>query len=251
MFIHSGYFFFCYNNHMAKIKLNSLLADLRGKYGSTVFSSNGSGFYAKQLKPPVRRSSLPQQAQRSTFSTLSKSWDTLADSDKLLWKTYSERADNERTDWFGDPYYPSARAQYMSLNTLRVNSGAAATDTPPTSDLPYPLPSMSAMIAAVPGPDDSYIDALDVFPGDVAFVHVGISIWPRPGRLSPLLPYAIYGLIPVGDFGPVTIQDFITARFTYYDNTGRYSVSLASVSADYRMAAPVYCTGLLNTEAFT
>lgn len=233
---------------MAKIKLNSLLADLRGKLGTCVFSSNGSGYFVAQPKVGRQPRTPEQQNVRAIFAMLCGQWNALSIEDKELWTTYAERPDNERSDWFGDPYYPSNRSQYVSLNITRVWAGADTTDTPPTSDLPAPLPSMSAMFSASNDPVASWINNNDDFDASIEYVHVLLSAWPRPGRLSPVLPAKFLGCAPISIFGPVDISGVSSELFPLGGLTGRWYMEMRSVSADFRVSAPITLTAAFDEE---
>jgi hypothetical protein len=233
---------------MAKIKLNSLLADLRGRLGSCVFSSNATGFFVSQPKVGRQPRTPAQQTVRSGFSFLCSMWNSLSVEDKDLWRTYAERPDNERSDWFGDPYYPSNRSQFVSLNMSRLYAGEDPTETPPTSDLPAALPSMTGMFSSLNDPVASYIDNVDDFDASIEYVHVLISAWPRPGRLSPVLPAKFLGIIPVSYFGPVDISPITEELFPLGNLAGRWYMEMRSVSADFRMSAPITLSAAFDEE---
>ena len=236
---------------MARIKLNSLLADLRGRYGTTLFSSNGAGFYARPLSLPRNPRTIKQQTARGNFSTLISQWNALDVANKALWTTYAARADNERLDWFGDPYFPSNRSQYISLNTLRLTAGYPPVDEPPTTDRPDPLPQMKAMFSPTGSPDDSYIDAPDPFSPTIAFVAVYLSAWLRPGRLSPVTPPRWLGLFDVSYFGPIDVQSESEALFPFVSDAGRFAFYFNPVSSDFRLGTQVFCTAAFGEEAFS
>ena len=236
---------------MARIKLSSLLADLRGRYGTTLFSSNGAGFYARPIVIPRNPRTIKQQTARGIFSSLISQWNALETTDKALWTIYAARPDNERLDWFGDPYYPSNRAQFISLNTLRLTAGYPPVDVPPTTGRPDPLPQMKAMFSPAGAPDDSYIDAPDPFQPNNAFVAVYLSAWLRPGRLTPVTPPRWLGLFDVADFGPINVQTAAEALFPYGSDPGRFAFWFSPVSPDFRIGTQVHCTEAFDSEAYT
>ena len=236
---------------MARIKLNSLLADLRGRYGTTLFSSNGAGFYARPIVIPRNPRTLKQQTTRGIFSTLISRWNTLDSTDKDLWTTYAARPDNERLDWFGDPYFPTNRQQFISLNTLRLISGNLPVDEPPTSDRPNPLPQMKAMFSPTGTPNNSYIDAPDPFHVSVFYVAVYLSAWLRPGRLSPVTPPRWLGLYEATSFGPINVQSAAEDLFPYGSDPGRFAYFFAPVSIDFRLGTQVFCTAAFGEEAYS
>ena len=231
---------------MAKVKLNSLLADLRGKIGSTVFSSNASGFYASLPKTPRQPRTTMQSEYRNAFSYLSAAWTDVSVSDKALWTTYAERADNARLDWFGDTYYPSSRNQFISLNLCRLMAGESATETPPTSDLPLALPEMGGMYSPENDPDVSFVTNMDSFDASIEYVHVMLSAWPRPGRLSPVLPARFIAIIPTNLFPDVDISPVSSVLFPLSGQDGRWYMEFRPVSADFRVATARTATAAFN-----
>lgn len=232
---------------MARIKLNSLLADLRGRFGSVVVSSNKNGFYVKTLKTPTNPRTVLQSNHRLNFARLTYGWNLVSAPNKALWLTYSQRADNERLDWFGDPYYPDSRAQYISLNLMRIAAGLAVTDTPPTTDRPADLPDMLAGIDASGG-FDSYVDNDAAFDASIIYVHLAVSIATNPGRETPPTPFKFVGINPVSGTWPWVIQTELDTLYGYMAQTGTWFMAISPVSDDCRLGTTLYISAPMGEE---
>lgn len=233
---------------MAKIKLNSLLADLRGRLGSTVFSSNGSGFYAKPAAAPAQPNTSAQSLSRNRFSRLVSSWNLLTPAQRAGWTSYAAQVDNARTDWFGDTYYPNARAQFLIINTYRLLAGTTITDTAPTGALPAALPAMAAGVDPDGSGFTSYINHTAAFDASILAVHAAISITSSPGKNTPILPYKVLGINPAAGTWPWEIDGLLTTLYGYILDTGTWWLVLTPLSSEYRPGTPLYISALINSE---
>lgn len=233
---------------MAKIKLNSLLADMRGRMGAVVFSSNGAGFYASPLKTPIQPNTDRQSATRNAFSRLVKSWNLLSIAERAAWTAYAAQVDNARTDWFGDVYYPNARAQFISINTTRLLAGEDITATAPIGALPATLPAMTAGIDPDGSGFTSYIDAAATFDASILAVHAAVSITSSPGRNTPITPYKVLGINPVSGSWPWTIDSLLTALYGVILETGTWWLALTPLSDEYRPGTTLFINAPINQE---
>lgn len=233
---------------MAKIKLNSLLADMRGRLGSVVFSSNGAGFYASPLKTPVQPNSSLQSATRNSFSRLVKSWNLLSVSDRASWTAYAAQADTARTDWFGDSYFPNARAQFISINTARLLAAEDINATAPTGSLPAALPAMAAGVDPDGSAFTSYIDNSAAFDASILAVHAAVSITASPGRGTPITPYRVLGINPVSGTWPWEIDALLTALYGVLQDTGSWWLALTPLSDEYRPGTTLYINAPMGEE---
>ena len=233
---------------MAKLKLNSLLADLRGRFGSVVISSNRAGFFIKTLRTPTNPRSFSQSLHRSLFSRLVSSWSTLTPAERDTWVTFAARADNERLDWFGDGYYPSARDQFISIGIMRALAGAVFEPEAPTSDRPAALPDMLAGIDPLESLFTSYIDHDAPFDGSIAYVHAAVSITANHGRITPPVPFRFLGIHAVTDTWPWDIQAAFTALYGPTTAAGYWFLDLTPVSADFRTGSTIRIRALLGEE---
>lgn len=233
---------------MAKIKLNSLLADMRGRMGSVVFSSNAAGFYASPLKTPIQPNTARQSSTRNTFSRLVKSWNLLSSTDRATWTAYAAHVDNARTDWFGDTYYPNARAQFVSVNTARLLAGAAIIETAPIGALPAVLPAMGAGVDPDGSGFTSYINALAAFDASIFAVHAAISLTSSPGRNTPITPYRVLGINPVSGTWPWEIDGLLSALYGVILETGTWWLALTPLSDEYRPGTTLFINAPMGQE---
>lgn len=233
---------------MAKIKLNSLLADVRGRLGSVVFSSNAAGFHCRVLKAPAASVSVLQNAQRTRFSQLISAWNLLTPAERALWTTYAAQVDNVRYDWFGDPYYPNARAQFISINTARLLNGDTITATAPTGSVPSPLPSMSGGVDPSGVSFTSYVDHMAAFDASITYVHVSVSITNSPGRGTPILPFRFVLIRPTASVWPVEIDTELKAIYGYVLNAGSWWLSLMPLSSEYRPGTVSFISAEIGQE---
>lgn len=219
---------------MAKIKLNSLLADVRGRLGSVVFSSNAAGFHCRVLKAPSGSVSVLQNNQRTRFSRLVSSWNLLTPAERALWTTYAAQVDNVRYDWFGDPYYPNARAQFFSVNTARLLNGDTITATAPTGSVPAPLPAMGGGVDPSGVSFTSYVSNLAAFDASIMYVHIAISVTNSPGRSTPILPFRFVLIQPTASGWPVEIDAELSAIYGNIAQSGSWWFSLTPLSSEFR-----------------
>ena len=233
---------------MAKVKLNSLLADMRGRLGSVVFSSNAAGFHVRTLKTPSQPNTARQSAQRNLFSRLVGAWNLLSSTDRADWTTYAAQVDNVRADWFGDPYYPNARAQFVSINTARLQNADSITETPPAGALPSPLPSMGAGVDPSGAVFSSYIDALAAFDASILYVHAAVSLVSSPGRNTPISPLKFLGINPVSGTWPWEIDAALTTLFGPFPQTGSWWLALTPLSDEYRPGTTLFINAPIGEE---
>jgi hypothetical protein len=98
---------------MAKIKLN-IASAISGKSGGTVYSRNRGGAYMKAWSMPINPNTPAQSVQRQKFSSLSSSWKSLTDTQRLTWDTGTNNF--PQIDRLGDTFYLSGQGFYMQCN---------------------------------------------------------------------------------------------------------------------------------------
>lgn len=233
---------------MARVKLNSLLADLRGRLGSVVFSSNASGGHCYIYTPPIRRKNSRNASPELFFSTLVSSWSYLTPIQRAAWSTYAQQADNERQDWFGDPYFPSSRAQFISINMARLQSSYALTAVPPAGALPAPLPAFSAGVFSSSDVSDSYIDPNTAFDPSISYVYVSGVIAFSSARTTPPSDPHFFSIIPVTDPWPLVLNSYFSAVYGVVPDSGAWWIRLYPVSSEFRFGTGVYYTAAIGEE---
>jgi hypothetical protein len=233
---------------MAKIKLNSLLADIRGKMGGSVFSSNGAGYYVKVLTPPVNPRTPGQSTRRAQFAFLVRAWNFLSTGERDAWTDYAAQPDNTRQDWFGDPYLPASRAQFIIVNTLRLQAGMDYTVTPPAGSLPATLPTFSAGIDPQEDNFTSYIDPDAAFDASIEYVHASFCCVSSPSRYTPVLPLRFMAVYPATGPWPWLINQYVLDTYGAILTSGRWFIELTPVSDECRTYTAVRMSAALGEE---
>lgn len=233
---------------MAKVKLNSLLADVRGRLGSLVFSNNGSGFNVSVYRPPVNPRTSLQSQHRNTFSLIVRAWSVLSPAERALWSSYAAQLDNVRYDWFGDPYYPSSRAQFISINSSRIAAGEPLSVSPPTGALPAVLPGFEGAIYGSLSASTSFINPLAAFDASVHYVHLSCMLTFSAGRSSRPGPFRFIAVAPSAGPWPYDLSAWCSASFGLIPPSGRYFFSLVPLSSEFRPGSPLFFDNPVNME---
>lgn len=74
---------------MAKIKLSSLISDISGKVGGSIFQSSLSGHTVRNLNYPTNRKTDPQENIRNISIRLQKAWYDITPSQRTYWRKYA------------------------------------------------------------------------------------------------------------------------------------------------------------------
>ena len=132
---------------MAKIKLGSTLADIRGKINGHVFSKNRAGNYIKTKTSPINRNTSAQAIVRAFFSTLTKAWKGLTAAQRASWNSAVNNF--KRINSLADDVILTGHQLYISINR-RIQTIGGST----ISDAPFPetvAPVATASVAAAAG----------------------------------------------------------------------------------------------------
>lgn len=70
---------------MANIRTGSIVADIRGKVGTEIYSRNRGGAYVKNYVSPIQPNSIAQMTQRGMMATAVAAWQALSDPERQLW----------------------------------------------------------------------------------------------------------------------------------------------------------------------
>lgn len=119
-----------------KAKFGAIVVAGSGKVGGHVFSKNRGGAYMRTKVTPSNPNTVAQQNVRAILSSLSQSWSTLTEGQRLAWS--NAVADWTSTDIFGDIKNPSGINLYVRLNSVLLNSKQTIISTPPLKEeMPY------------------------------------------------------------------------------------------------------------------
>ncbi len=116
---------------MAIITLGGGVAAISGSIGGTTFSRNRGGPYMRTRAIPVNPNTIFQQAVRSIVSQLTSLWlNTLTDSQRAAWDTYSENVPLPNS--LGQPRNVGGLAMYVRSNVPRLQGPLPRVDDAPT-----------------------------------------------------------------------------------------------------------------------
>lgn len=131
-----------------KIKWSGIgMVDGRGKINGSVASKNRSGAYVRTKVTPVNRRTVAQQAVRSVFAGLSRSWSGLTDTERDTWNGAVQNFST--TDVFGDIRHPSGFNLFQKLNLNLLNVGLAPLQTAPYKSLSTAVVNVNADFSLV------------------------------------------------------------------------------------------------------
>jgi hypothetical protein len=130
---------------MARVTFGNVVAEARGKLGGIVFSRNTGGAYVRQKVSPVQPRTPAQLNQRSRLTAVSKVWETLSESQRSAWKSFSLEA--KKRDVLGLQKQRTAQQMFMFCNLALDSVGYALILNPPTSLAVDALSSLSLVSA--------------------------------------------------------------------------------------------------------
>ena len=110
---------------------STLLAQVSGKLGGTVFSHNRGGKYIRSAATPTDPNTVFQQVVRANMATLVATWPTITDKDREAWATYA--ANVPLPDRFGEPRSITGQQMFIRCNAARLQAGLSIIDAGPTA----------------------------------------------------------------------------------------------------------------------
>lgn len=151
---------------MAVIKAGSLIADIRGKVGTNVFSRGQGGATVRDVGSWVQPDNEAQQSVRDTIEALSQAWSsTLTAADRKTWRSYAKT--NPRPDQWGtrnltNGYSAFVRHNfhsYQDTSVLQFNDAPTSNPIhPPAITLKVQQKAAIIIVGAIsPAVDGTYI----------------------------------------------------------------------------------------------
>lgn len=126
---------------MPKIKLSSLISDIKGKANGSVFARNSGGLYFRNNPSGGGKKSSKWSAVKSKFSSLAGKWRALSPQQRQSW---NESVNNFNTvNAFGDARIPSGYELFIRMNQPLYNLNRPINEVAP---LPESLPPIGDMI---------------------------------------------------------------------------------------------------------
>lgn len=165
---------------MAKIRTGSLVSDVRGSQGGTVFSRNKGGAYTRDRVAPTNVSSDARTRQRNIFSANSKAWGgTLTEDERGAWTVFALA--NPVTDVFGASILLSGIAMYQRLNSILQTIEEDTIDLPPTDLTVTPNALALGLTVSTTGPVMTVETVTQVLNADTVY-YVWVTAPMSPGR---------------------------------------------------------------------
>lgn len=82
---------------MAHISTGSIVADIRGKVGSEIYSRNRGGSYVKGAVSPTQPNTTLQTDARAVMAQAVNDWQSLSDQERALWDAFASTQNNVST----------------------------------------------------------------------------------------------------------------------------------------------------------
>lgn len=127
---------------MALIRTGSLVGQVSGSIGATVYSHNRYGSYARLRTVPTRSTTDAATAAKNTLTAESQAWGALSPALKLQWETWAQT--NPITNRLGDQRVLQGNAAFVQLNARINRAGGTRITSPPIADAPAALLTLSA-----------------------------------------------------------------------------------------------------------
>jgi hypothetical protein len=121
---------------MAKVKLATPIADIRGTLQGWTFSRNKSGNTATPYRRGPRLRTTLQTAHRQHIAISAAAWRDLTPTQRADWDTYAADPAQQLTNSMGDAYYASGFNWYVSLSTNLIRTGRSPIADAPTDPTP-------------------------------------------------------------------------------------------------------------------
>lgn len=126
----NNYICFSIQQHMAQIKLGSLVTGIRGKIGGTIVQGGRTGYQMRNLVQPRKTRTNTSSISRNYFAWLSRAWSLLVAADRAEWVTFATF--QTRLNKFGDPYTPTGFQMFMEFNLFNNSvDGTSFIQVPP------------------------------------------------------------------------------------------------------------------------
>ena len=186
-----------------KVKMGMFMTDAVGKSGGQCLQRNHYGLFARNIVIPTNPQTLPQQDRRAQLEFLTFNWQLLNDDERTNW--IAETANYPRTNSFGDTYYMTGQALYISLNLNLWKIGQAFISTPVTKVIPPDVGTFAPVMKGTPSAFHLHFTALPN-DGDSRYI-VYASASTSPGKYyvsTALRSIAVHDMDAdnVYDFGP-------------------------------------------------
>jgi hypothetical protein len=220
---------------MALVK-SSLMSQVSGKIGGTVYATGRYGQYARNWVKPVNPNTNKQQQVRSIMGAANQAWSLLTDLVKADWVTYANAV-----PWLnriGDAIYLTGKTIFVRTYIARINAGLAMVDAAPTTLL---MPQAPVGVASAEGAAAtltwSFTDdqAWNVDEGGLAFYGSGV----KAPSVNFIADGGYRGAVEGVTATPLTSPQTVSYPDLTNQSGNRVRVSVRALLPDGRVSAPV------------
>jgi hypothetical protein len=159
---------------MAKVAFSAAISGLRNKVGGIVFTKVRSGPMLRIKVSPTQPRTSAQTAVRAYFTTLSKAWDTITQSQRNGWLALA--ASLPQKDVFGGTYYLTGLQLFQLANRNLQTIGVATIQDAPAG-LSVGAPGALTVVSAVGPPITLTVDAaVEPAAGEVPVIYAAAPL---------------------------------------------------------------------------
>ena len=227
---------------MARVKFGAMMVDARGKLGGHVFTKARSGATIRTKTTPVNGQTSAQGAVRSRFGTLSQSWSTLSEEQRIAWN--NKAATTGKTNVFGDSYFPSGKNLYLSINTNILNAGGIPINIPP-ADVALPDVLLSGItFDSLAGTLEVELQSLTNPTGNTAIVfcspYLSKGVFNASGKERFVTAVNLTGTSTVAD-----IYDAVVAKYGALQSGRKIFVKVKIVNVSSGQSSPWFSDSVI------
>jgi hypothetical protein len=128
---------------MARIKTSALISDISGKLNGTVFQRTQGGLCMRNQSGKINSNTPANNSHKIGLSTVQVSWQSLTNSERLLWQTYSIYLNKKQKK--NPTLTVNGHQLFIDINTIRY-------DLSPDNTLFQPYPLTTPILAPLPQP---------------------------------------------------------------------------------------------------
>lgn len=191
-----------------RAKFGAVVVAGSGKIGGHVASKNKSGAYFRTKVTPSNPQTTAQLAVRGNFSSSSKSWGSLTDSQRASWNAAAQYF--KGSNIFGDIVTPSGFNLYKKISDNLQNIGETPISTAPANVAPAAIESLAATVVGA-----THVVTLTFTPAISAGAKmVVMATAPQPaGKSFVKNLYRKVGVYDSTDVSPLAITADYAAKF--------------------------------------
>lgn len=122
---------------------SSILADIRGSIGGSVYSRNRSGAIIRNRTNPINPNTAAQSIVRSRMADAANAFGLLSAADQTLWNDYAQLVPSFNS--LGEMYTPTAKQRYIQSNLNLLTVGQPQAQTPELGVTTVPALDLSGL----------------------------------------------------------------------------------------------------------